>query len=60
MIITDQIGGSFLNIGPFTGQGTATIPGSYTMIFSRALLKMEYDNIVPVELTSFTCFSITK
>jgi hypothetical protein len=54
MLITDQIGGSFLNLGPFTGQGIATIPGSYTMIFSRALLKMEYDNIVPVELTSFT------
>ncbi len=52
--ITDNITGTLLNLGPFTGQGVATIPGSYTMIFSRALLKMEYDNIVPVELTSFT------
>jgi hypothetical protein len=54
MYITDQFGGTFLNLGPFTGQGTATIPGTYTAIFSKAILKMEYDNIVPVELTSFT------
>jgi hypothetical protein len=47
MYITDQIGGSFLNIGPFNGQGVATIPGSYTSIFSKAFLIMEYDNIVP-------------
>jgi hypothetical protein len=52
--ITDQLGGTFLNIGPFTGQGTATIPGTYTAIFNKFILKMEYDNIVPVELTSFT------
>ena len=54
MYITDQIGGSLLNIGPFNGQGIATIPGSYTSIFARAYLRMEYDNIIPVELTSFT------
>ena len=54
MTITDQIGGSFLNIGPFTGSGTATIPGSYTNIFSKAWLVMDYLNITPVELTSFT------
>ena len=54
MSITDQFGGSFLNLGPFSGEGIATIPGSYTNIFSRALLIMEYDNIVPVEFTSFT------
>jgi hypothetical protein len=47
MYITDQLGGGFLNIGPFTGQGTATIPGTYTAIFNRALLKMEYNNIIP-------------
>ncbi len=47
MSITDPYGGSFLNIGPFTGQGTATIPGTYTAIFNRALLKMEYNNIIP-------------
>jgi len=54
MTITDQIGGSFLTIGPFSGQGIATIPGSYTTIFAKAYLIMEYDNIIPVELTSFT------
>jgi hypothetical protein len=45
MHITDQIGGSFLNIGPFTGSGTATIPGSYTSIFTKAFLNMDYTNI---------------
>jgi len=54
MTITDQIGGSFLNIGPFTGVGTATVPGSYLDIFTSALLFMDYVAIVPVELTSFT------
>ena len=52
--ITDNITGTLLNLGPFTGQGVATIPGSYTAIFSKAFLKIQYDNIVPVELTSFT------
>lgn len=47
MYITDQIGGGFLNIGPFNGQGVATIPGSYTQIFNRAYLIMEYNNISP-------------
>ena len=42
MTITDQIGGIFLNIGPFVGQGIATIPGFYTNIFSKALLKIQY------------------
>ena len=45
MKITDQIGGIILNIGPFSGQGTTTIPGSYTAIFVRAFLKMYYYNI---------------
>ena len=54
MSITDNITGTLLNLGPFTGQGLATIPGSYTSILSKAYLLMEYDNIVPVELTSFT------
>ncbi|RKY99725.1 MAG: hypothetical protein DRQ13_01760, partial [Ignavibacteriae bacterium] len=45
MTITDQIGGSFLNLGPFSGQGIATIPGTYTAIFGKAFLKMEYNNI---------------
>ncbi len=40
MTITDQIGGTFLNIGPFTGSGTATIPGSYTAVFAKALVIM--------------------
>ncbi|MBV6421830.1 MAG: hypothetical protein DAHOPDDO_03112 [Ignavibacteriaceae bacterium] len=47
MYLTDNINGSFLNIGPFTGQGMATIPGSYTNIFTKAYLKMEYSNINP-------------
>lgn len=42
MVIRDQIGGTFLNIGPFTGSGTATIPGSYTAIFSKALMIIDY------------------
>ena len=54
MRITDRVGGSFLNLGPFSGQGTVTIPGSYTLIFAKAYLIMEYDNIIPIELTSFT------
>jgi hypothetical protein len=45
MIITDQLGGIFLNIGPLMGQGIAIIPGFYTNIFSKALLKMYYNNI---------------
>ncbi|HSW54023.1 MAG TPA: choice-of-anchor D domain-containing protein, partial [Ignavibacteriaceae bacterium] len=45
MRITDQIGGVFLNIGPFAGLGVATIPGSYTNIFSKAFLKMQYNCI---------------
>lgn len=47
MYLTDYINGSLLNIGPFTGQGMATIPGSYTNIFTKAYLKMEYSNINP-------------
>jgi len=47
MRITDNITGTLLNLGPFTGQGTATIPGSYTNIFTKAYLKMEYSNINP-------------
>ena len=54
MNITDQIGGTFLNLGPFSGQGTVTIPSPYTQIFQRALLIMHYDDIIPVELTLFT------
>ncbi len=52
--ITDLLGGVILNLGPFTGQGVATIPSSYTNIFSSVLLIMDYDNIVPVEFISFT------
>ncbi len=52
--ITDQIGGGFLNLGPFSGSGTAIIPGTYTQVFSKAFLVMTYLNITPVELTSFT------
>jgi len=52
--ISDEFGGVVLNLGPFTGQGTTTIPGSYTNIFSYAFVLMEYNNILPVELASFT------
>jgi hypothetical protein len=54
MTIIDQIGGSILNLGPFNGLGIDTIPITYTQWFNRAFLIMEYDNIVTVELTSFT------
>ena len=47
MSITDQIGGTFLNIGPFTGTGTATIPGSYTGVFTKAFVVMDYTNVGP-------------
>jgi len=53
MTLRDQIGGTFLNLGPFSGSGTATIPGTYTAIFAKCLLIMDYTS-VPVELTSFT------
>jgi hypothetical protein len=53
MTLRDQIGGTFLNLGPFSGAGTATIPGTYTAVFSKCLLIMDY-LAVPVELTSFT------
>jgi hypothetical protein len=52
MTIKDQINGTFLNIGPFSGQGVATIPGSYTYIFSKAYLNMEYDDITPTTQSS--------
>ena len=52
MRITDEFGGGFFNIGPFTGTGIAVIPGWYNL--NEALLIMEYNNIVPVEFTSFT------
>jgi len=38
MGITDQIGGTYLNLGPFSGQGTFTIPGTYTALFVNAFL----------------------
>ncbi len=53
MSITDNITGTLLNLGPFTGQGVATIPGSYTSILNKVFLKMDYDSIVPVELISY-------
>ena len=54
MTITDFINGSFLNLGPFTGQGVVTIPGSYNAIFNRALLNLQYDNIVPTQSPTLT------
>jgi hypothetical protein len=52
MTLKDQIGGSFLNSGPLTGSGTFSIPGTYTNIFAKCFLIMDY-TAVPVELTSF-------
>ncbi len=46
MVIQDQIGGIVLNLGPFTGTGTAVIPTTYP--FSAALCIMQYTNIGPV------------
>ena len=53
MTLRDQLGGTILNLGPFTGSGTVTIPASYTNVFAKCLLIMDY-TVVPVELTSFT------
>jgi hypothetical protein len=51
--IVDNITGTLLNLGPFTGSGVAVIPASYTAFGTKAYLNMIYD-VVPVELTSFT------
>ena len=45
MRIIDNITGTLLNLGPFTGQGVATIPGSYTAFGTKALIKMQYNCI---------------
>ncbi len=42
MTITDQIGGIFLNIGPFVDQGTATIPGTVHVYFFKGI----FENVV--------------
>jgi hypothetical protein len=52
----DEFGGVILNLGPFEGTGTATIPG--TIPLSSAFLYMVYTDIVPVELTSFTAMAV--
>jgi hypothetical protein len=52
MVIQDEFGGVLLNLGPFTGTGTATIPGALPL--TAALVFMGYTDIVPVELSSFT------
>ncbi len=56
MVIQDEFGGIILNIGPFQGMGTATIPG--TVPLSSAFLYMIYTDITPVELTSFTAMTV--
>ncbi|MCC6254616.1 MAG: choice-of-anchor D domain-containing protein [Ignavibacteriaceae bacterium] len=50
MRIVDNINGTFVNIGPFTGTGVATIPGSYTVFGTKAYMYMDYTNIAPVVL----------
>jgi hypothetical protein len=52
MRIQDQFGGVLLNLGPLTGSGTATIPGSLPI--TAAFVFMGYTDVTPVELTSFT------
>ena len=54
--IMDEFGGVILNLGPFEGTGTATIPG--TIPLSSAFLYMVYTGIIPVELTSFTAMAV--
>ena len=39
MWITDQIGGSFLTLGPFSGQGIATIPTYYTQVTQSSIFE---------------------
>ena len=52
MRIKDILGLNILNLGPLTGTGSTTIPGSYPL--TSAFLIMEYNDITPVELTSFS------
>src|SRR5690606_7949060 len=42
MTIVDNITGTLLNLGPFTGTGTAVIPGSYTAFGTKAYMNIEY------------------
>lgn len=52
LTIQDILGGTILDLGPFTGIGTTAIPGTYPL--NSAFVLMNYYNVVPVELTSFT------
>ena len=54
MTIVDNITGTFVNLGPLSGIGTAVIPGSYTTFGTKCFVTMDYQAITPVELTSFT------
>ncbi len=58
MSIQDEFGGVILNLGPFEGIGTATIPGNVPL--TAAFLYMIYTGIIPVELTSFTAISVDQ
>lgn len=57
MRIQDQLGGVLINLGPYTGIGVATIPGAFTSSLNHAYLYMDYTDITPVELTSFTAMA---
>ena len=48
MTIVDVINGTFVNLGPFSGTGTAVIPGSYTAFGSKVFVNMDYTSIGPV------------
>ncbi len=45
MTIVDNITGTLLNLGPFTGSGVAVIPASYTAFGTKAYMNMTYTNI---------------
>jgi hypothetical protein len=53
MTIVDNITGTLLNIGPFTGSGVAVIPASYTSFGTKAYMNMTYTNIGGAALPGF-------
>jgi len=60
LTITDQIGGTFLDIGPFTNAGVAVIPSTYLAIFGSAFFNMDYTNIEPPSANPDFEFDVTS
>ena len=52
MVVQDEFGGVLLNVGPFEGVGTTTIPGSLSL--NSSFLYLIYNDISPVEIRLFT------